>query len=63
MIDNIDKTVLMKCEVCGYQEEVQLETLEMLKKLPPVSDVYKILCPLCLNDMYEADSDRFKKTK
>ena len=61
MIDNIEKTVLMKCERCGYQEEVPISTLEKLKDLPPVSDVYKILCPFCLNDMYEADSDRFRK--
>ena len=61
MTDNIDRTVLMKCEVCGYQEEVPLTTLEQLKDLPPASDEYKILCPFCLNDMYEADSDHFKR--
>ena len=61
MIDNIEKTVLMKCEVCLYQEEVPVSTLEKLKNLPPVSDEYKVLCPFCLNDMYEADSDHFRK--
>ena len=43
----------MKCEVCGYKEAVSLDSLERIRKLPPVSDVYKILCPFCLNDMYE----------
>ena len=51
----------MKCETCGYQEEVPVSTLEKLKNLPPVSEEYKIMCPFCLNDMYEADSDRFRK--
>lgn len=50
----------MKCEVCGYKEEVSLKSLETIKNLPPVSDVYKILCPLCLNDMYE-DKDNTNK--
>ena len=53
MIENIEKTILMKCEVCGYKEKVSLDSLERIRKLPPVSDVYKILCPFCLNDMYE----------
>ena len=53
MAKNIEKTVLMKCEVCGYKEEVSLKSLETIKNLPPVSDVYKILCPFCLNYMYE----------
>ena len=61
MIENIEKTVLMKCEVCGYQEEVPIATLERLRDLPPVSDEYKILCPFCLNDMYKKESDHFKK--
>lgn len=61
MTDNIEKTVLMKCEVCGYQEEVPVSTLEKLKNLPPASDEYKIMCPFCLNDMYEADSYHFTK--
>ena len=53
MIENIEKTVLMKCVVCGYKERVSLKSLERIKNLPPVSDVYKILCPFCLNYMYE----------
>ncbi len=61
MTDNIEKTVLMKCEVCSHQEEVPITTLERPKDLPPVSYEYKILCPFFLNDMYEADSDHFKK--
>ena len=61
MTDNIEKTVLMRCESCSYQEEVPISTLEKLKNLPPVSKVYKILCPFCLNDMYETDSYHFGK--
>ena len=51
----------MKCERCLYQEEVPVSALEKLKNLPPVSDEYKVLCPFCLNDMYGADSDHFRK--
>ena len=61
MTDDIERAVLMKCEVCGYQEEIPVSTFEKLKNLPPVSEEYKIMCPFCLNDMYEADSDRFIK--
>ena len=61
MIDNTDKNVLMRCPICAYLEEVPQETLTMLRNLPPESDEDKILCPYCLNDMYRADSDRFKK--
>ena len=53
--------VLMKCEVCGYQEEVLESTLETLKNLPPKADEYKIMCPYCLNDMYDINSYHFKK--
>ena len=63
MTENIEKRVLMKCEACGYQEEVPMSTLETLRNLPPASDEYKILCPFCLHDMYEADSYRFAETK
>ena len=63
MTENIDKTVLMKCQNCGYLEEVPEETLIELKNLPPVSKEYKILCPICLNDMYEANSKRFNNIK
>ena len=61
MIENTEKTVLMKCEVCGYKERVSLRSLETIKNLPPVSDVYKILCPFCLNDMYEDKDDTNKQ--
>ncbi len=60
MIENIEKTLLMKCEVCGYKEEVSLKSLETIKNLLPVSDVYKILCPFCLIYMYE-DKDNTNK--
>lgn len=51
----------MKCEVCGYKERVSLKSLERIKNLPPVSDVYKILCPFCLNDMYEHKDNNNKQ--
>ena len=54
---NTEKTVLMKCEVCGYKEAISLKSLETIRKLPPVSD---ILCPFCLNYMYE-DKDNTSK--
>ena len=63
MTENTEKKVLMKCESCGYQEEVPVSTLETLRNLPPASDEYKILCPFCLSDMYEADSYHFTETK
>ena len=56
-MENIEKTVLMKCEVCGYKEEVSIKSLETIRKLPSVSEVYKILCPFCLNYMYEDKDD------
>ena len=31
MTENIEKTLLMKCEVCGYKEEVSLKSLETIK--------------------------------
>ncbi len=61
MTENTEKTVLMKCVSCAHQEEVRVSTLEHLKNLPPKSEEYKIMCPFCLNDMYEADSHHFKK--
>lgn len=49
----------MKCEKCGYLEEVPVSELETIKNLPPVTDEYRILCPFCLNYMYE---DKTNKT-
>ncbi len=60
MIENTEKIVLMKCEVCGYKERVSLRSLETIKSLPSVSDVYKILCPFYLDDMHE-DKDNTNK--
>ena len=60
MIENTEKIVLMKCEVCGYKERVSLRSLETIKSLPSVSDVYKILYSFCLNDMYEDEDNNNK---
>ena len=59
MIENTETVVLMKCEKCGYLEEVPVSELETIKNLPPVTDEYRILCPFCLNYMYE---DKTNKT-
>ncbi len=61
MTETTEKTVLMRCVSCNHQEEVPVSTLERLKDLLPRSEEYKILCPFCLNDMYEADSYHFIK--
>jgi len=55
------KESIDEIETCGYQEEVSVSTLEKLKNLPPVSEEYRIMCPFCLNDMYEAGSYHFAK--
>ena len=38
MTENIKETVLMKCEHCGYEEEIPLNTLELLKDLRSEDD-------------------------
>ena len=52
MAENIEETVLMKCEHCGYEEEVPLNTLELLKDLRSEDGVDKLLCPFCLYYMF-----------
>ncbi len=51
----------MKCERCGYLEEVPVSELETIKNLPPVTDEYRILCPFCLNYMYEVKDNNDNK--
>ena len=63
MTENTDKTVLMKCAKCGYQEylpEEDLRTLRNMYKMKP-EDEDTVLCPFCLNDMYRTDSPIFKQ--
>ena len=57
MTDNIEKTVLMKCEHCGYLEEVPLQTLLNLRDLKENEKDKRdrVLCQFCLNYMYPVD--------
>ena len=57
MTDIIEKIVLMKCECCGYQEEVPLQDLIDLRDLKENEKDKRdrILCPFCLNYMYPID--------
>ena len=62
MTENIEKTVLMKCEACGYLEEVPISTLIKLRDLEPdKQDIDKLLCPFCLNYMYPIDTNNNKQ--
>lgn len=51
----------MKCEVCGYEEYVEEAELALLRHLPPATKEDKMVCPVCLNQMYRASSFRFYK--
>ena len=52
----------MKCEKCGYTENVPLKDILFLRKFSdPGDNEDHILCPVCLGDMYRLDSDHFKK--
>ncbi len=62
MTDNTDKTVLMKCTKCGYEEDVPMKDILKLREIYNLDDSDDhVLCPFCLHDMYPIDSDRFKK--
>ena len=59
MVDNIEKSVLMKCENC--EELVPLSDLEILRSLSTPDDIEDhLLCPFCIHDMYRKDSFHFK---
>ena len=63
MTETTEKSVLMKCVKCGYQEylpEEDLRTLRDLYDMKP-EDEDTVLCPFCLHDMYRVDSPVFKK--
>ena len=63
MTEATDKSVLMICEKCGYKENVPWSDLLRIRELYNLKedDEDHVLCPLCLHDMYPADSDHFKK--
>ncbi len=62
MTDNTEKTVLMKCERCGYEEEVPQKDLDLLRSVDkdPEHCEDHLLCPFCLSDMYRKDSYHFR---
>ena len=61
MTDNIDKTVLMKCATCGFEEKVPLKDIKLLREFYAPFEEDHILCPLCINNMFRKDSRHFKK--
>ena len=63
MTDIIEKTVLMKCECCGYQEEVPFQDLIDLRDLKENEKDKRdrILCQFCLNYMYPVDDTLLKQ--
>ena len=63
MTDTIEKTVLMKCECCGYQEEVPLQDLIDLRDLKENEEDKRdrVLCQFCLNYMYPVDDTLLKQ--
>ena len=63
MTENTEKNVLMKCEKCGYEEEVPQEDLDLHRYLDDDPEHYEdhLLCPFCLSNMYRKDSYHFKK--
>ena len=61
MTDTTEQFVLMKCEKCGYTENVPIHDILMLRQLTTPDDTEDhLLCPFCLHDMYRIDSPRFK---
>ena len=62
MAESTEQTVSMKCEKCGYTENVPLKDILFLRKFSdPGDNEDHILCPVCLGDMYRLDSDHSKK--
>ena len=53
MIDPTEKSVLMKCANCQYEEMVPEWVLEEL--MEDKSGGYDIMCPVCNGTMYEKD--------
>ncbi len=63
MTDNTDKSVLMKCIKCEYQEYLPEKDLLTLRKMYNLKDTDEdtVLCPFCLSDMYRIDSPALNK--
>ena len=63
MTETTEKSVLMKCVKCGYQESLPAEDLRTLRQLYNMKpeDEDTVLCPFCLHDMYRIDSPVFKQ--
>ena len=63
MTDDIEKTVLMKCEKCGYLEEVPLQDLIDLRSLKENEEDKRdrVLCQFCLHYMYPIDDTLLKQ--
>lgn len=61
MTEHTDKAVLMKCEVCQYEELLPIEDYKLLSRIEHLDSEVHMLCPFCLSDMYRADSKRFQK--
>lgn len=61
MIETTGKNVLMRCEVCAYEEYASESDLALLRHLLPASKEDKMVCLICLNNMYRATSFRFYK--
>ncbi len=60
MTDTTEQFVLMKCEKCGYTENVPIHDILILRQLTTPDDTEDhLLCPFCLHDMYRIDSPRF----
>ena len=52
MIDYTEKNVLMKCNHCGYEEEVPQWVLDELNEFSD-DKTYQMICPECDNTMFE----------
>ena len=62
MTDNIENSVLMKCEKCGFEEKVPQSDIDLLREFSLPDEEDHLLCPFCLNDMFRKDSYHFIKT-
>ena len=52
MSDYTEKTVLMKCKNCGYEEEVPQWVLDELNEASN-DNTYQMCCPECDDTMFE----------
>lgn len=52
MSDYTEKSVLMKCKKCGYEEEVPQWVLDELNEFSD-DKTYQMICPECDDTMFE----------